>query len=123
MTNSIAEIESTECILATGTNTTENHPVIGAVVKKGRPPARDKLIVIDPREITLTKYADIWLRQRPGTDVAVLNGLMNVILAENLYDKAYVEGRTENFRSLPGGRGEIHPGGPLRRSPAFPRKT
>ena len=100
MTNSIAEIESTECILATGTNTTENHPVIGAVVKRAVRQHGTKLIVIDPREITLTKYADIWLRQRPGTDVAVLNGLMNVILSENLYDKAYVEGRTENFEAF-----------------------
>jgi len=100
MTNSIAEIEYTDCVLATGTNTTENHPVIGAVVKRAVRQHNTKLIVIDPREITLTKYADIWLRQRPGTDVAVLNGLMNVILAENLLDKPYVEGRTENFEAF-----------------------
>jgi predicted molibdopterin-dependent oxidoreductase YjgC len=70
------------------------------VVKRAVRQHGTKLIVIDPREITLTRYADIWLRQRPGTDVAVLNGLMNVILAENLYDKAYVEGRTENFEAF-----------------------
>ncbi len=100
MTNSIAELEYTDCILATGTNTTENHPVIGAVVKRAVRQHNTKLVVIDPREITLTKYADIWLRQKPGTDVAVLNGLMNVILAENLSDKAFVEGRTENFEAF-----------------------
>jgi len=59
-----------------------------------------KLILIDPREIDLVKYAEIWLRQKPGTDVAVINGLMNVILAEELYDKKYVAERTENFEAM-----------------------
>ena len=76
MTNSIDELESTDLILATGTNTTENHPVIGAKVKRAVRRHGTKLIVIDPREIDLVKYADIWLRQKPGTDVAVFNGLM-----------------------------------------------
>jgi len=100
MTNSIDELESTDLILATGTNTTENHPVIGAKVKWAVRRHGTKLIVIDPREIDLVKYADIWLRQKPGTDVAVFNGLMNVIIAEGLYDKEYVAGRTEGFEAL-----------------------
>ena len=100
MTNSIDEIEFTEVILATGTNTTENHPVIGMKVKRAVRQQGAKLIVIDPREIALTKYADIWLRQKPGTDVAVLNGLMNVIISEGLYDKKYVEDRTEGFETM-----------------------
>ena len=100
MTNSIDELESTDLILATGTNTTENHPVIGAKVKRAVRRHGTKLIVIDPREIDLVKYADIWLRQKPGTDVAVFNGLMNVIIAEGLYDKEYVAGRTEGFEAL-----------------------
>ena len=56
--------------------------------------------MIDPREIDLVKYADIWLRQNPGTDVAVINGLMNVIIAEGLYAKEYVKDRTEGFDAL-----------------------
>jgi len=100
MTNSIDELEYTDLILATGTNTTENHPVIGAKVKRAVRQHGTKLIVIDPREIDLVKYADIWLRQKPGTDVAVFNGLMNVIIAEGLYDKEYVAGRTEGFEAL-----------------------
>ena len=100
MTNSIDEIEFTDLILATGTNTTENHPVIGMKIKRAVRQHGAKLIVIDPREIDLVKYADLWLRQAPGTDVAVLNGLMNVMIAENLYDKDYVESRTENFEAL-----------------------
>jgi len=100
MTNSIEELEFTDLILATGTNTTENHPVIGAKIKRAVKKNSARLIVIDPREIDLVKYADIWLRQKPGTDVAVFNGLMNVIIAENLYDKEYVDKRTEGFDAL-----------------------
>ena len=100
MTNSIEEIEHAEMILAIGTNTTENHPVIGAKVKRAVRQRGAKLLVIDPREIALTKYADLWLRQKPGTDVAVLNGLMNVIIAEKLYAADYVKNRTEGFEAL-----------------------
>jgi len=100
MTNSIEEIEFADVILATGTNTTENHPMIGARVKRAIRQHEAKLIVIDPREIGLVKYADIWLRQKPGTDVAVLNGLMNVIIKENLYARDYVAHRTEGFEAL-----------------------
>ncbi len=100
MTNSIDEIEFTDLILATGTNTTENHPIVGMKVKRAVRQHGAKLIVIDPRRIDLVKYADIWLRQKPGTDVAVFNGLMNVMITENLYDKDYVESRTEGFAAL-----------------------
>lgn len=100
MTNSIEEIEYTDVILATGTNTTENHPVISSRVKRAVRQNGAKLIVIDPREIDLVKYATLWLRQKPGTDVAVLNGLMNVILAEGIFAKEYVENRTEGFEAL-----------------------
>jgi formate dehydrogenase major subunit len=100
MTNSIEEIEFTDVILATGTNTTENHPVISSRIKRAVRQHGAKLIVIDPREIDLVKYAALWLRQKPGTDVAVLNGMMNVIIAEGIYAKEYVENRTEGFDAL-----------------------
>jgi formate dehydrogenase alpha subunit len=100
MTNSVDEIEYTDAIFAIGTNTTENHPVIGAKIKRAVRQRGAKLIVADPREIDLVKYAAIWLRQKPGTDVALLNGMMNVIIAEGLYDKPYVETRTEGFEEM-----------------------
>jgi len=100
MTNSIEEIEFTDAILAIGTNTTENHPVIGSSVKRAVRRHGAKLIVIDPRRIGLVDYADIWLRPNPGTNVAVLNGLMNVIIGEELYAKEYVETRTEGFEAM-----------------------
>ncbi len=100
MTNSVDEIETADVILAVGTNTTENHPIIGGKVKRAVRQRGAKLIVIDPRDITLTKFATVWLRPKPGTNVACFNGLMNVILAENLYDRQYVETRTEGFDVL-----------------------
>ncbi len=100
MTNAISEIESTDLILVSGSNTTENHPIVAMKIKRAVRQRGAKLIVIDPREIDLVKYADLWLRQKPGTDVAVLNGLMHVIIQENLYAKEYVENRTEGFEAL-----------------------
>ena len=99
MTNSIAEIEDADVILITGSNTTETHPIIARrvrrAVRKGT-----KVIVVDPRETTITKFATLWLRQNPGTDVAWLNGLMHVIIEEGLWDKDYVDRRTEGFAQL-----------------------
>lgn len=82
-----------------GTNTTEAHPVIGYKIRQAaRRGAR--LIVADPRRIELAEEADYWLRLRPGTDIPLLNGLMHIIIKENLYDKAFVAERTENFAAL-----------------------
>jgi formate dehydrogenase alpha subunit len=99
MTNSINEIDDAELFLVTGSNTTEQHPLIGTrvinAVERGA-----KLILIDPRRIPLATYAHVHLRHNIGTDVAVLNGLMNIIIEEGLYDKEYVETRTEGFEGL-----------------------
>jgi len=99
MTNTVADIETSELILVTGSNTTENHPVLSTFVK--RAVLKDKkLYVIDPRKVKLTEHATKWLRPTPGTDIAWINGLMNVIIKEDLHDKAFVESRTENFEAL-----------------------
>ncbi len=100
MTNSINEFEKADLFLVTGSDTTEQHPLIGsriinAVVDRGA-----ELIVVDPRRIELTKYANIFMQQDNGTDVAWINGMMNVIIKERLYDQKYVEERTENFAEL-----------------------
>jgi len=59
-----------------------------------------KIIVVDPREVQIGRLADLYLRFRPGTDVAWLNGLMNIIISEGLEDKAFVKERTEGFEEL-----------------------
>ncbi len=99
MTNTIADIETAEVFLVTGSNTTDNHPIIGHGVRRAL--ARGaKLVVFEPRRIPLTSLADVWCRMRPGTDVAWINGLMHVIIAEDLQDKKFVAERTEGFAEV-----------------------
>ena len=100
MTNSIAELENSDCILVTGSNTTETHPVIATFIKRAVRYKNKNIIVIEPRRIDMVKHAALWLRQRPGTDIAVINGLMHVIINENLHDQAYIAERTEGFDAL-----------------------
>ncbi len=99
MTNTIADIETSDMILVTGSNTTENHPVLSSFVKRAVLKGK-KLFVIDPRRVKLVEHADKWLRPFPGTDIAWINGLMNVIITEDLQNKAFIENRTENFDAL-----------------------
>ena len=96
MTNSIEEIEDAGCILAIGTNTTVSHPVIGLGVKKAAQNGA-RVIVANPREIDLCRFADLWLRLRPGTDVALLMGMMRVIVDEGLLDSSFIEQRCQDF--------------------------
>jgi len=100
MTNSLEDIYKSDVLFLIGTNTTENHPVVATKMKQAVTQRGAKLIVADPREIDMTRFADIWLRQTPGTDVALINGLMHVIIEEELYDKEYVKTRTEGFEEL-----------------------
>ena len=99
MTNSTPEIENAACILITGSNTSEAHPLIASRVFKARERGA-KLVVVDPRSIQMARMADLHLRQRPGTDVAWLNGMMQIIIAEGLADEAFIAKRTENYREL-----------------------
>jgi formate dehydrogenase major subunit/formate dehydrogenase alpha subunit len=100
MTNTIADIETADVILITGSNTTENHPVISAGVKRAVTRRGAKLIVIDPRRVKISEFAQHYLRPNLGTDVVWINGMMHVIIREGLYDKEFVEKRTENFEAL-----------------------
>jgi len=100
MTNPIGDIEKAKVILITGSNTTENHPVLSSYVKRAVEFKGAKLIVVDPRKIPITRFATIWLRQQLGTDVAWINGMMHVIIKEGLYDSSYVESRTVGLDEL-----------------------
>ena len=97
MTNSIGEIQDASCLLVIGSNTTEAHPIIGLQVRRAVRKKGSKLIVVNPKEIDLCRIADIWLRLRPGTDLALLNGLAHAILRAGLQDTAFIEERTEGF--------------------------
>ena len=96
MTNSIDEIGDADCILAIGTNTTQAHPIIGLEIKRAVRKGA-KLIVANPKEIDLCRFADIFVQHRPGTDVALLMGMMRVIVDEELIDTSFIENRCENF--------------------------
>ncbi len=99
MTNSIDEVENAQAILVSGSNTIKTHPQVARRIFN----ALDKgasLIVIDPRRSPLTEHAHVHLDIRPGTDIPLLNGMMRVILDENLAADAFIEMRTENFIAL-----------------------
>jgi len=100
MTNPIGDIEKAKVILITGSNTTENHPVLSSYVKRAVSFKGAKLIVVDPRRIDIARFAAIWLRPKLGTDVAWINGMMNVILQEGLYREDYVTSRTVGLEDL-----------------------
>jgi len=99
MTNSVPELENADCIFIIGSNTTEAHPLVATriyrAVEKGA-----KLIVADPRDIQIAKKACLHMRHRPGSDVALLNGMMNVIIAEGLADETFIKERTEGYDEL-----------------------
>ena len=100
MTNTIAEMEWAEAFLITGSNTTVAHPVLATYVKRAVRYHGARLVVIDPRRIGMVEHATLWLRQRPGTDIAVLNGLMHVILRDGLADESFIAERCAEFAAL-----------------------
>jgi len=101
MTNSIRDIaEDSKCIFIIGSNTTEQHPVIGIKVRRAKRQRGAKLIVADPRRIDIARHADLHLRHKPGTDIALLNGLMHVIIREGWHDEAFIAERTEGFEEF-----------------------
>ena len=99
MTNSQEDLEEADLLFLIGTNTNEQHPLIARRMIKAKKSGA-ALIVADPREILLCEYADKYLQHRPGTDVALLNSMMNVIISEGLHDKDFISKRTEGFHTL-----------------------
>ena len=96
MTNSMQEIENNEVLFVIGSNTKENHPIVALrMIKAKRKGA--KIIIADPRRVPLVRFADIWMQHKPGTDVALLNGMMHVIIAENLINCDFIDSQTEGF--------------------------
>lgn len=98
-TNSFNDIEGANSVLICGCNPTENHPVVGARIKQAVLRGA-RLVVIDPREIELSRFADVHLRIRPGTDIPVLNAMAYVLIEENLYDSEFVEQRIVNWEEF-----------------------
>jgi formate dehydrogenase alpha subunit len=99
MTNSIADIQQAGSIFAIGTNTSANHPVIATRVRRAVMDGA-KLIVANPYEIPMAKYAHLFLQHRPGTDLALLMGMARVIVDEKLEDTAFIRERCENYEAF-----------------------
>ena len=99
MSNDIAGIVNNKALLVIGSNTSEAHPVIALrmqeAVRRGA-----KLIVVDPRHVSLADDAAIWLRHKCGSDAALINGLCHVIIREGLADAAFVAERTDGYAAF-----------------------
>jgi formate dehydrogenase alpha subunit len=99
MTNSLPELANCKAIFVIGSNTTEAHPIAAKWLMRGKANGA-KLIVADPRWIQLSDLADVAVQQRLGSDVALINGLMHIIIKEGWQDQAYIDERTEGFEAL-----------------------
>ena len=99
MTNSVDELADTDTIFIIGSNTATAHPLVATrifrALQKGA-----KLVVADPRKNQIAEFAHLYLRHKPGTDVALLNGMMKVILDKGLQDQAFIDGCTEEFEAF-----------------------
>lgn len=101
MTNSMKDVANqAAAMLIIGSNTTEQHPVFGTMIRQAVLRRGVKLVVADPRRIDLTEFATLHLRHKPGTDIALINGLMNIIIEKGWEDKAFIEERTEGFNEF-----------------------
>ena len=95
-TNSVIDIQHTDCMMVIGANPTVAHPVTGVKMKQAAMKGTT-LIVIDPREIELAKYAQHFLQLRPGTNVALLNMMLYYIVSDGLADEKFIKERTEGY--------------------------
>ena len=103
--NSYVDYEEAGCLMVVGADASSNHPVIA--VRFRRAVSRGaRLIVVNPKRVELCDQADLWIRQRPGTDVALFNAMARVILDEGLHDDAFVRARTDGFHAW---RGSLEP--------------
>ncbi len=97
MSNSIAEMKDLDVFIVTGSNTSETHPVISTFLREAVVKGGAKLIVADPRQTEMSNFATHWLRQKPGTDVALFQSMAQVIIEEKLYDADFIDKRVDGF--------------------------
>ena len=100
MTNSFDDIEKAKTIILCGANPSENHPIPGARIKQAVIKNGTKLIVIDPRKTELTKYADVHLQLRPGTNILMFNAIAHAIIDEGLTDPEFIATRVDEFEEF-----------------------
>ena len=99
VSNAFQEVLDTDVIFVIGSNTEDNHPVAASYMKQAVDRGA-RMIVLDPRRPTIADHATRYVRFKPGTDIALLNGMMHVILREGLHDRAFIAARTDRFDDL-----------------------
>ena len=92
--NPIEDFETTDCLFVTGNNIIDTHPITATYVKRGAAKGM-KIIVVDPKWTPLVRYATVWLRLKLGTDVALLNGLIHIIIKNGWINRKFIEERVE----------------------------
>ncbi|OGW94182.1 MAG: formate dehydrogenase subunit alpha [Omnitrophica bacterium RIFCSPLOWO2_12_FULL_45_13] len=98
-TNSYDELPQMDCILIIGSNPTEAHPIVGWRVRTAIDNGA-QVIVCDPRKILLAESARFYIQHYPGSDIALINAMINYIVTNNLHDKEFIHARTEGFNEL-----------------------
>jgi len=99
MTNPISDLAKSSCIFIIGSNLAENQPVIARWIWNAKEKGT-KVIVADPRYLPTAWMGDIFLQLKPGTDIALINGMLYTIINENLYKQDFISNRTEGFEEL-----------------------
>ncbi|PMH31739.1 formate dehydrogenase subunit alpha [Vibrio lentus] len=100
MTNDIPSIKHSDVIFIIGSDTTSAHPIIGSHIKQAVRHGGARLIVADPKRIDIADHAELYLAHRPGTDVMLINGVMQQIIKHGWYDQEYIEDRVDGFDTL-----------------------
>lgn len=99
MSNSVSEGFESKVVLISGENIRESHPILGTKIKHSVQNGA-KLIIIDIRDIDISEIADAFLKINPGTDIALINAMINVIISENLHNKEYLANNTIGFEAV-----------------------
>ncbi|MGE5217944.1 MAG: formate dehydrogenase subunit alpha [Chloroflexota bacterium] len=97
MSNTAAEVIHSDVFIVTGSNTAETHPIIALQMKAAVEKYGAKLIVVDPRRVEMVNWAALWLPEKPGTDVPLFSAMAHVIIKERLYNRDFIDRRTEGF--------------------------
>jgi len=100
MSNTASEVIKTDCLIVTGSNTTENHPIIALQMKAAVEKYGAKMIVVDPRRLELCDFAELWLPLKPGTNVPLFTAMAHVIIEEGLVNRKFIEERTEGYEEF-----------------------
>ena len=97
MSNTASQVLMNDVFIVTGSNTTENHPIISLQMKEAVEKHGAKMIVIDPRRIELVEFAELWLPLKPGTNIPVFSAMAHVIVKEGLVNERFLSERTEGY--------------------------